>query len=242
VPERACAGHLVEAGTVRLLLDCGPGIFRRIAELRVDWQTLTHIAISHFHIDHHGDIPTLLFAWKYGTLPPRSAPLEILGPPGTIALFDRLAAAYGSWVTAPGFPLAIRDLPPGTASEIGPGVLVATTQVPHTPESVAYSIAYGRCRLVYTGDTGVSDTLGAWAHGCDVLLAECSLPRAMAIAEHLTPERCGELAASAATRHLVLTHFYPPVEHVDVAAAVRGAFTGPLTLAWDGWTIEIEDR
>jgi hypothetical protein len=41
---------------------------------------------------------------------------------------------------------------------------------------------------------------------------------------------------------LALTHFYPPVEQVDIAAAVRCSYGGPLTLAHDGWVTEIEER
>jgi ribonuclease BN (tRNA processing enzyme) len=91
---------------------------------------------------------------------------------------------------------------------------------------------------VYTGDTGVSDALGRWAHGCDVLLAECSLPDAMAIREHLTPRQVGALAAQAEAQRLVLTHFYSPVEAVDIAAEVAEHYAGPVVCATDGWSID----
>jgi ribonuclease BN (tRNA processing enzyme) len=106
---------------------------------------------------------------------------------------------------------------------------------------VAYSMERGGRRIVYTGDTGPSDALATWARGCELLVCECSLPAAMGIPQHLTPEQCGELAAAAAPKHLALTHFYPPVEHVDVRALVGAHYTGPVTLADDGWTFEIED-
>jgi ribonuclease BN (tRNA processing enzyme) len=93
-------------------------------------------------------------------------------------------------------------------------------------------------RLVYTGDTGFDEALGAWAAGCDVLLAECSLPDTMAIREHLTPRQVGALARRADARQLVLTHFYPPVEHVDIAAEVAEQYPGPTVLATDGWFTE----
>ena len=73
-PGRSCAGYFLEAPELRLLIDCGSGITRRLAEFGLEWQTITHVALTHFHIDHHGDLPTLIFAWKYGFLPPRSAP------------------------------------------------------------------------------------------------------------------------------------------------------------------------
>jgi ribonuclease BN (tRNA processing enzyme) len=241
-PDRSCAGYLLEALDVRLLIDCGSGITRRLSELGVAWQTITHVALTHFHIDHHGDLPTLVFAWKYGFLPPRSTPVEIIGPVGTAALLERLAAAYGAWLTAPGFPLTIHEIAPDTAIELPGGVRLSCHPVPHTPESVAYSMERGARRIVYTGDTGPSESLATWANGCDLLVCECSLPTGMDVPQHLTPEQCGDLAAAAAPKHLALTHFYPPVERVDITAIVGSRYGGPLTLAFDGWSIDIEDE
>jgi ribonuclease BN (tRNA processing enzyme) len=224
------------------LIDCGSGVTRRLAELGIAWPDISHVALTHFHIDHHGDLPSLIFAFKYGQLPSRVAPLAVIGPIGTLALLQRLAAAYGEWVVNPGFPVVVTELEPGASSEIGPAVVLSSCKVPHTAESVAYSVEHGGRRLVYTGDTGVSAELGVWAKDCDLLIAECSLPASMAIPEHLTPEQAGELAAVASPRRLALTHFYPPVERVDIAAAVRRSYAGPLTLAHDGWVTEIEER
>jgi len=240
--ERSCAGYLYEADDVRLLLDCGSGITRRLAELGVAWPAITHVALTHFHIDHHGDLPTLVFAWKYGQLPPRSAPLDLLGPVGTRALIERLAAAYGEWLLAPGFPITIREIMPGESVELSASVRLSAQKVPHTEESVAYSIERGGRRVVYTGDTGPDDALADWAHGCDVLVCECSLPASMAIKEHLTPDQCASLAARARPGHVVLTHFYPPVERIDIRAAMAAQYGGPVTLGRDGWHIELEDE
>jgi ribonuclease BN (tRNA processing enzyme) len=232
---------LWEADDVRLLLDCGSGITRRLVELGLPWPAISHVALTHFHIDHHGDLPTLVFAWKYGQLPPRSEPLGVVGPAGTGALIERLAAAYGDWLRAPGFPVTIREVSPGETIELSRTVRLSAFKVPHTAESVAYSIERGTRRVVYTGDTGPDDALADWARDCDVLVCECSLPGTMAIKEHLTPEQCAALAARAQPRHLVLTHFYPPVERVDIRAVVATQFPGPVTLARDGWHIDFPD-
>jgi ribonuclease BN (tRNA processing enzyme) len=205
-----------------------------------DWWDITHVAITHFHADHIADLPTLIFAWRHARLPGRSAPLEILGPPGTLALMGGMATAFGSWVTAPGFPLTIRELPPDAPVTLGDGAMrLEARKVPHTDESVAYSVVRDGRRIVYTGDTGFDEGLGTWAAGADVLLCECSLPDAMAIPTHLTPRECGMLGALAAPGQLVLTHFYPPVERVDIRAEVGEQFSGPVVLATDGWTREI---
>lgn len=237
---RSCSGYYVEAGAARVLMDCGPGISRRLAERAIAWQEISHVALSHFHIDHHADLPALIFAWKYGMLPPRSAPIDIIGPVGTQALMERLTAAYGEWVTAPGYEVRVTELAPGASYELG-GARLECTKVPHTPESMAYSITEGAHRLVYSGDTGFDPALAEWSRGCDVMVLECSLPQSMAIVEHLTPEQCGEMARLAEPRRLVLTHLYPPVESVDIAAIVAAKYGGPLVIAHDGWQTVLED-
>ncbi len=240
-PARVCAGHLLEAGEVRLLLDCGSGVAHRLAELALPWWTISHVALTHFHADHIGDLATLVFAWKYGDRPGRSEPLTLIGPEGTAALLERLAGAFGNWLRDPGFPLTVVEIAAGASLELGDGVVLSATKVPHTVESVAYSITRGGRRVVYTGDTGYDPMFGEWARGADLLLCECSLPATLAIPEHLTPEQCGALAAAALPQRLVLTHFYPPVERADVRALVAAHYAGPISLASDGARFEIEE-
>jgi ribonuclease BN (tRNA processing enzyme) len=241
-PRRARAALLVEAGPVRLLLDCGSGSTQRLADHGVDWMGITHVALTHFHADHFGDLPTLVFAWKYGALPGRSAPVQVYGPAGTRTLLSRLADAFGEWLRDPGFPLEVHEMAPGDAVTLPGDVRLSTRKVPHTDESVAYSVEHGRRRMVYTGDTGYDPALAEWAGRCDLLVCECSLPVGMAVPIHLTPEECGAIAAAARPAHLALTHFYPPVEEVDVRAIVGRQFEGPVTLAYDGWHIELGDE
>lgn len=223
---------------MRLLLDCGSGAVHRLAQRGLDWSGVTHVALTHFHADHIADLPLLIMGWRWGQLPPRTAPVTIYGPAGTRALLERMAVVYGPWLLAPGFAITVVEVGPDDAIALADSVTLEAMPVPHTAESVAYSIGEGARRLVYTGDTGECEPLGLWAHGCDVLLAECSLPDDMAIREHLTPRQAGTLAAQARAQRLVLTHFYPPVEAVDIRGQVAEHYAGPTVLATDGWSIE----
>src|SRR3982750_1977864 len=112
---RVCAGHYVEAGSARVLFDCGSGVSHRLAQLGLPWREITHVAITHFHLDHISDFATLVFAWKYGDLPGRGAPLGRVGPVGIAALVEKLIAAYGDWLREPGFPLEVCEIAPGEA-------------------------------------------------------------------------------------------------------------------------------
>lgn len=209
-----------------------------MASLGVDWSGITHVALTHFHADHVNDVVMLIMGWRWGQLPARTEPVTFYGPKGTGALFERLAEMHGPWLLAPGFPCTVREVARDEVVHLPDGVDLSVLPVPHTAESVAYSVVQGTTRVVYTGDTGFDEALADWAAGCDVLLAECSLPDEMALREHLTPRQCGALAARASAQRLVLTHFYPPVETIDIVSEVAEQYAGPVVLATDGWFID----
>jgi ribonuclease BN (tRNA processing enzyme) len=232
--RRTSACHYVRRGDVHLLLDCGPGTLHRLARFDLPWSEMTHVALTHFHPDHFADLPMLVYALKYTTVPARREPLVVLGPRGVVRLVRALSEGYGDWLLDPGFPILIMDVQPGEPFPLDGDLTLESFPVPHTEESVALGLTAPEGRLVYTGDTGPSAELARWAKGCDVLLAECSLPESMAIDIHLTPERAGDLARQAEARRLILTHFYPPVENSDPAKAAAARFGGPVTAAADG--------
>ena len=242
--ERGSPSYWFEHGDVRLLMDCGAGTIHRLARFGLPWPTITHVAITHYHNDHIGELPALVYAMLYGQLPPRSAPLMLFGPEGMKEKVARLAAAHGDWLAKPDFPMEVVELRPGVEYPLTSPPAARTSHLsvcrtPHTDESLAFSLTTPDGRLVYTGDTGPSDALGDWARGCDLLVAECSLPDDMALDIHLTPRQAGALAARAGAKRLVLTHLYPPVEAVDIAAQVAEAYRGDVVIARDGQRFEV---
>lgn len=242
-PSRGSSCYFLEHGETRALLDCGPGAVQGMARLGIPWDRLTHLFITHFHADHIGALPGLFFAFRHGILPPRTAEqLEVVGPVGTAALFRNLAAAFGEYLLEPGFPMAIREVPPGTEIRTG-DLRVAAKDVPHTPESVALRFepvgSETTGSLVYTGDTGPDEELATFSKDAHLLLAECSLPDDLVGDNHLSPSRLARLAQRANARRVVATHVYPQFRQAtDVAALVRSAgYAGPVELAREGLEI-----
>ena len=230
---------------MRLLVDCGSGVTRRLAELGPSWQTITHVAITHFHIDHHGDLPTLIFAWKYGFLPPRSAPVDVIGPVGTAALFARLArgirrVGHGARISAHDpRDRAVRTRSTSRAD-------CACRAIPFRTRRRAWHIPWsatgGGSSTRATRDP--SEALAAWARGCDLLrLRVFAARRRWRIPEHLTPEQCGELAASGGAEASGADALLSArSSSVDIRALVGAHYAGPVTLARDGWYFDIEDE
>jgi ribonuclease BN (tRNA processing enzyme) len=205
-----------------------------MARFGINWQRLTHVALTHFHNDHVGDLPYLLFALRWGMLPPRAAPLHLAGPPGTRELLDRLGVAFGSHVQTPDFPLDVHEMADGDALDLGGGARLLACRTRHADASLAYRVESGDGTLAYTGDTGVDPDLARFAGGADVLIAECSLPDDEAMDPHMTPARLADLARAAQPGRLVVVHVYPQLAGVDLVALLQKH-------GWAGATVRAED-
>lgn len=239
--DRRSAAHLVESAGSRLLLDCGSGTVHGFARHGVPWRDLTHVAITHFHNDHTGDLPALLFALKHGVEPPRESALTLLGPPGFRPRLKAMSSAFGDHVADPGFPLEVVELARRDGWEDPGGSLrIACHPAAHTDASVCYRVEGPEGTVGYTGDTGPDPEAAAFLAGCDVLVAECSLPDPPRMDTHLTPGTVAELAGVARPGLLVLTHLYPPLEPSRVPDRVRGAgYEGEVVVGTDGMRVRV---
>lgn len=218
-PEEACSGYLVTVGETRILLDCGHGVFGRLAGV-TDFRTLSAVFISHFHPDHCADLPALRHAVK-GALKDgrRRDRLAVYAPGKPEEDFARLA----SWDDA--FAVCrLEDCTGGTIT-VGP-VRVTWAPGEHPVPSFALSCSAGGRRLVYTGDTAFREEMVAFAAGADLLLAEASgLEKDMDYVRgtHMTASQAGELARRAQAGRLSLTHLYPEYDVARLKAEAARA-------------------
>ncbi len=238
-PDRASSCYFVEHGTTRIVVDCGAGALQGLARSGIPWGEIDGIVISHFHADHIGEIPSLIFALRHGLAVPRSRPLQVWGPEGTRRLFEAWASAFGSWIVDPGFGIEVHEVGPGETVSIGE-LIARFAPTLHTEESLALRLEAGGSALGYTGDTGPSESLAEFFRGVDLLLAECSLPDDLVGDNHLSPSRLARLAAGAGPGRLAVTHVYPQLWGVDVPALVRAAgYDGEITMVSDGLEIQV---
>lgn len=238
LPNDRCrsAGHLLETGGATVLLDCGSGVLHALDREGKDWRGVTHVAISHFHTDHFGDLAALLWAWKHGSGDEPPPTRTLLGPPGLVRVMDALAEAFGDHVREPGGPLEVIEMGRSDRwDDPGAGIGFRTHPTPHTDESMCIRVEGEGWSVGYTGDTGPSDDVGSFLRGVDVLIAECALPDDQATGGHLTPRSAGDLAAAADPGVLVLTHFYPgvPTDSLPDLIHARG-YTGTVHAGYDG--------
>jgi phosphoribosyl 1,2-cyclic phosphodiesterase len=151
-------GLVVEAGTTRVLIDCGFGVkdaAARLARLGVAPETLSAILVTHEHADHAGGVPA--FAAKHGiAVYITFGTLQVIGE-----RFAEIDHVYGfdSHDTFAVGDLSIHPFP-----------------VPHDArEPVQFVVSDGAHRVGILTDIGSSTRyVEASLNGCDALVLECN--------------------------------------------------------------------
>jgi ribonuclease BN (tRNA processing enzyme) len=224
-PGGAQSGYLVEADGGSLLLDCGPGVLSRLRAAS-PWPEPQAIVITHFHLDHWGD----LVPWVWGALYLRGREQEprrprLWVPPGGIAKLAEFGGLLG-FVDMFERVFELAEFVPGESFSTG-GCTVIATRVPHyNLDAYALRVSAGGRTLAYSGDSGPSGSLVDAAHGADLFVCEATLLSAnveLDLRGHLTlAEACGTFEEAGA-RELLVTH--RPAE-LDTPAEVDLAYDG----------------
>ncbi len=236
--RRGSSAYAVRAAGRLILLDLGSGACRALLRHDLNFSQVDLIALTHLHPDHIGDLVPFLFASHYSLGYTRTEPFWLLAARGCADFHQRLKGAFGQWVEAPEGLLQLQELnPEGPDRFDWEGLTLKTAPVNHIDGSLAYRVEAEGRSLVYSGDTDVSDSLVQLAQGADLLILECAMPHK--VSGHLTPEEAGGLAARAGVPRLLLTHFYPPCDEVDVVARAAQEFSGEIIRAEDDLTLSV---
>jgi len=225
-------GLLVEAGSTRVLIDCGFGVKdagTRLRRLGVEPETLSAILVTHEHNDHAGGVPA--FAARHG-IPVwiTFGTLQVIGE-----RFAGLDAIYG-FDSHDSF--VVGDL------------RVTPFPVPHDArEPVQFVLDDGASRVgVLTDIGGSTPYVEASLSGCDALVLECNHDRDMLAGSdypyplkqrisgrfgHLCNEGAAALLAAidqSRLKHVIAAHLSQQNNTPDKA---RAALAGALNCAPD---------
>jgi ribonuclease BN (tRNA processing enzyme) len=200
----AQSGYLVE-GEGRLLLDCGPGVLARLRALDGGWPRVEAIAITHFHLDHWGDLVPWIFGATFG--PGQGAPPPDLWlPPGgndrlraygdELGFAERVDAAFAVHEYAEGQPFRAA------------GLDVTPLSLEHYSElTFGLRVSNHTSTLAYSGDTGPTRNLAELARDADVFLCEATLLEPeLGERGHLNEDEAVDAFRESGARRLVVIH------------------------------------
>jgi ribonuclease BN (tRNA processing enzyme) len=203
-PGGAQSGYLVE-GEGQLLLDCGPGVLARLRE-REPWPRVGAIALTHFHLDHWGDLVPWVFGAAYGA--GRDVPVpELWLPPGGTATLRSLGATLGFGSSLDN-AFELREYADG-ATFAAAGFEVTPVRLAHYDQlTFGLRVTDGRATVAYSGDTAPAAGLVELARDADVFLCEATLldPEPPDDRGHLTADEASEAFAASGARRLIVIH------------------------------------
>jgi ribonuclease BN (tRNA processing enzyme) len=205
-PGGAQSGYLVEANGGRVLLDCGAGVLAKFRE-HEDWPRVDAICITHFHLDHWGDLVPWVWALSFGPASELPPP-ELWVPPGGRSVLKEIGQRLG-------FPEMFEDAFRVTeyvdAQEFeAAGFAVTPRRVLHY-ELLAFGFrvsADGKI-VAYSGDSGPSAQLAELARDADLFLCEATLLQPNpegGTRGHLAAEEAKAAFDTSGAKRLLLTH------------------------------------
>jgi ribonuclease BN (tRNA processing enzyme) len=254
------------------LIDAGAGTLRQLAWVGYRPIDLAGVFITHHHLDHNADLGNIVsFDWIEG----RKQPLPVYGPYGTkhivSAALDYFSVSERIFGGEAKFSIPASQLV--DAHDIaGPGLIYSDDKIKvfaaenshfntfdaGKDKSYAYRFETPGRTIVFTGDSGPSESLTALAKGADILVSEViDSEEAVRIAaadshippegqahlaahmrhEHLAPEEVGKMATKAGVKMVVLTHIAPSDGSEPDAAhyteGVKRYFNGPVIAGRD---------
>ncbi len=233
--SRPTSGYLVRHGDTSIWMEAGFGTFMALCA-EAEPSSIDAIVLSHSHLDHCVDLLAYHRYVSYGTK--RREGMLVYVPEGLDDIFVGLAfhseqafrQVFDFRVVGPGSPVSIGSI----------DLTFERTNHP-VPTNAVRMRADGRS-FVYTADTGESEAVTKFAKNVDVLLCEAALQGPAAekeYAHHLTAEEAGQMAATAATSRLVLTHIGPSLDLDRSVAEAEAYFEGLVSLAVPGSRIQI---
>lgn len=277
VAHQAQSSNLLIVNGTLYLIDAGDGTLRRLAKAGIKFTEIGVIFITHPHSDHMAGLGPLMAIERHEG---RKDPINVYGPHGV----ETIVAGIIQYFTPDseirwdeGLRTSMQDMFRG--HEVAPGLVyqdanikvtaAENTHMHLTPANPAYgkyqSYAYRFETpdkvVVFTGDTGPSQSVEELAKNADMLVSEVlviddfvetlkkngtwdtmsterQVGRVRHLSEdHLTPEEVGKLASRAKVRRVVLTHMIltgdDDADLRHYADGVKKFYSGPVDLAKD---------
>jgi ribonuclease BN (tRNA processing enzyme) len=205
-PGGAQSGYLVENEGGRLLLDCGPGVLPRLRSAE-GWPVVDAIAITHFHLDHWGDVVPWVWGLQFGPAVDLDPPELWLPPDGreTLARLGEHLGKRDMFETA----FKVKEYADGVPFTAAGSTVTARRVLHYEMLAFGFRVSHNGTTLAYSGDSGPSDALPELARGADLFLCEATLlapnPEG-GTRGHLAAAEARDAFEASGAKRLLLTH------------------------------------
>jgi len=190
---RANTSILVDS---RILLDCGLTTVNQLFKAKADFNKISVICISHYHMDHVFGVPAFLSACRKQN---RTKPITIIGPTNTEEYIKQLL--YAAHKTFLEFKYEINAI--DAAEAIIDGYSFSFADMQHTLPTKAVSLSVCGKKITYAGDGRPTPEAVELMKDSDLLIAEAYLEDKDS---HSSIKETVSYAKKAGAKNLALIH------------------------------------
>jgi len=266
---QGCAGFMVELGNGEVFMfDAGAGTNSAFNHMRVPYHRANKFFITHYHIDHIGD---LMVYYDFGQSNGRPEPMNVYGPPGELpelgieALVENILRT-AAWhdrskkgqVDVRGFDMRAHQFPFETTQIVyeDNGAKVISFPVPHGIDgAVGYRLEWNGLSMVFAGDCEPSTLTVENSQGLDVLIHEIfntpetyvekmgwteQMAKIVAWTKHTSPQAAAKVFEATRPRLGVGYHsMIASGTPQPILDGIRTGYDGPVVIAQDFTVINV---
>jgi ribonuclease BN (tRNA processing enzyme) len=188
------------------LLDCGPGVLPRL-RAQEGWPEVAAIAITHFHLDHWGDLVPWTWGGQYG--PGRDAPRAALWVPpngtGELHHFGNHFGTNGMFEEA----FDLHEYSEGEPFEAAGFEVIPHRVLHYDLLAFGFRASANGTVVGYSGDSGPNASLAEIARDADLFVCEATLLQPNpegGTRGHLSADEALEASEAGGAKRLLLTH------------------------------------
>ncbi|MFW5927646.1 MAG: MBL fold metallo-hydrolase [Thermoplasmatota archaeon] len=198
IPERAQSGILIQTSENNILLDCGMAVPLRLKEAGFNAEDINIICISHKHLDHIQDLPSLT---KASWLRTDKAEYKIICHPDIRDYLQNFWKSCGEYERSDiDFDLMEVD----EKKELQDTV-IETFKTKHTADSMGFKVSDNKSEVLYTSDTAYSEKIKNKADGSSLLIHELTFLDNRE--DHTGIEGIIDFLSDINVGEVILTHF-----------------------------------
>lgn len=243
--DRSASAYLLEVDDKKILIDCGPGTLMRLSQVGVKLEDIDYVFITHFHSDHTSDLFSLFMNFRLmdlfsgGNL---SRLPQIIGPKGIYKFMLKLSKIFELPCLEGWGKMKFVDV--AKWQKIG-NIEVEAFRVKHTvfgfviKNSYAYRFTVGDKIIAFSGDSTKCSGVEKACRKADIFVCDASYAKGKHTLAHMDTEEVGIIAQKNQVKKVILIHFYPQTENLDLVKEVKENFSGEVIKGKDLMAIDV---
>lgn len=244
--DRSSPAFLLEHDNIPYLIDCGGGVSHQLMKVNIPPSKLKTIFLTHIHIDHCVDFPSLIFG---AYLTGKEGSFNLFGPLGIKKFVDGIfnhaydfAKPMLKSLRNKDIIIDIKEQMEGVVFKEN-SLTVSTLPVEHGGfPTIGYKFEANGKSIVFSADTEPCDNIVTLSKDADLLILDCSFPESFGLKKgHCIPSQAGKVATDAKVKKLCLVHLFPVCKgkEEEILEEVRKHYNGEVFIGNDLDIVEI---